>query len=685
MARRLTRGPVALATPALVLALLAASPGTAWAHGGRMTPPPPPPFVGPNGRVPPGGVTPPGDPTPPPPGGGAPSGPVTPNGPSNPDGPDPRPARTPRDGSGRGGRVAETSDWRDWWDANADALRGERPRRVRVTTDGALGGIGGGAPAAGGAEPPSRRTIETTILPTLRSVLATTPRRDADTIASAMIALCKATDDPADAVRVASALGDRALAEMDREAAVIALGCLRRTSPPPAFDGAFYDRIRATLFEALDEARPSSRSRSYAALALGLLGDQAVAEGDSFAKDGRLAVRGLWMRLEDPATDDETAVAILVGLSLQRPAGVPGAVHEGLRRLAVSGDTGRRRRGSLVRAHALLALARLGDEQAARLATTLVRGSGVDPHVRRSAVLALGLLAPSLDAKERETLAKALLDHARGGEPNTAGLALLSAARLVAAEFAEGRVSPALLSTVEALVAAADHGAAGVRSFAAIATGIAVRPRGRALDEAAFVGARDAALDALRAVYADEGEDPVLRGAFAIGLGIAVDRKARPLFEAQLVARGGSPELLAYVCAGLGLLGDVPASSLAALRAVLAERSSDDLRREASRALGLLGDTKAVPGLVAELEAGGSDHVVARAVLALGEIRDVAAVAPLCALARKPGATDATRALACAGLGLLSDPEPVPSLARLGIDSNYLARTSALDEAVSLL
>ena len=683
MIRLFSRGLAVVVPTALFGVFLVATAGTASAHGGRITPPPAPPFKGPDGRIPPGGL-PPGDPTPPPPAGGNRSGPITPNDPSSPDGGESTP-RTPRDARGRGGRVTETSDWRDWWDANADALRADRPSRIRVTTQGALGGIAGGAPAAASGEPPSRRVIEASILPTLRSVLATTPRRDSDTIASAMIALCKTTDDPADAVRVAAALDDPALAEMDREAAVIALGCLRRTNPPPAFDGRFYDRLRATLFQVLDETRPSSRSRAYAALALGLLGDQAVAEDDSFAKDGRLAVRGLWMRLEDPATDDETAVAILVGLSLQKPAGVPGAVHEGLRRLAVSGDTGRRRRGALVRAHALLALARLEDDQAARLATTLVRANGVDPHVRRSAVLALGLLAPSLDSKGREALVKTLLEHARAGEPNTAGLALLSAGRLVAAEFAEGRVSDAGTSAVEALVAVADHGTSGVRPFAAIATGLAIRPHRGALDDARFLATRDAALVALRTIYADEGEDPVLRGAFAVALGIAVDAKARPLFEAQLVARKGSPELLAYVCAGVGLLGEVPATSLAALRSVLADRSSDELRREASRALGLLGDTKAVPGLVAELEAGGSDHVLARAVLALGEIRDVSAVGPLCALARNPGSTDATHALACAGLGLLADPEPVPSLSRLGIDSNYLARTSALDDAVSLL
>jgi HEAT repeat protein len=189
----------------------------------------------------------------------------------------------------------------------------------------------------------------------------------------------------------------------------------------------------------------------------------------------------------------------------------------------------------------------------------------------------------------------------------------------------------------------------------------------------------------LRAAYDDDGQDPVVRGAYAIALGIAVDGRARPLLEARVAERRGSPDLAAFSCAGLGLLGDVPESTRRALRAALSDRSSDDLSREAARALGLVRDAKAVPALLKELEAGGSDHVVARAVLALGAIHDASAIAPLCAMARRTDLPDATRALACAGLGLLSDFEPVPSLSRLGVDSNYLARTDALDEALSLL
>ncbi len=665
--------------------------------GPPTTPPTTPtdPGVTPAGRF--GGSprpapTTPSDPPPPPP----PPPPTTPSDPAPPDDGPPTPGEPlPRSGggrgrgadpaSGRGRKGADTTDWRDWWSANAEALRSVRPRRVRVTTDSAFAGIGGGTSGSDRCEPPTRRQIETTVLPTLRAILAATNRKDADTIAATALALAKASDDPADAVRIAAALGDRNLAAMSREAAALALGCFRRTNPPPAFDGRFYDRLRATLFETIDDRSESHRLRCNAAFAIGLLGDQGVTVDDAFAKDGRLAIRGLWMRLERPDTDDDTAVALLVALSLQNPAGVPRAVIDGLRRLAANGDTGRRRRGSLPRAHAVLALARLGDRDAIPLVTSIVKASGQDPNVRRSAVIALGLLAPKLEGLGRESLAAVLVDHAKSGEPNTAGLSLIAAARLLAAEFADGRTSDAGLALTQRLVDAADRGTHAVRPFAAIAVGVALRPQGKALDDARFIDARERSLDKLRRVYADDGEDPVVRGAFAIALGIAADAKAGPLLAANVASRRGSPDVAGYSCAALGLLGDVPPASLAALRTALADRSSDTLRLEAARALGLLGDARAIPALVAELESGGSDTVLARAVVALGAIRDASAIAPLAALARKQGAPDSTRALAVAGLGLLADLEEIRSLSLLGIDSNYLAGTDALDEALSML
>jgi HEAT repeat protein len=138
-------------------------------------------------------------------------------------------------------------------------------------------------------------------------------------------------------------------------------------------------------------------------------------------------------------------------------------------------------------------------------------------------------------------------------------------------------------------------------------------------------------------------------------------------------------------CAALGLVGRAREDALAALRRALSERSSEALRVHAAIGLGLLGDGSAVPVLLADLESGGSDLALAQVVLALGAIGDASAVPALVATVRDDASTDLLRAIACAGLGLLADREPAPSLSRLGTDSNYLAGTDALREALSLL
>ena len=48
-------------------------------------------------------------------------------------------------------------------------------------------------------------------------------------------------------------------------------------------------------------------------------------------------------------------------------------------------------------------------------------------------------------------------------------------------------------------------------------------------------------------------------------------------------------------------------------------------------------------------------------------------------------AQDLTRALACAGLGVIGDLEWLPSLSRITLDLNYRASTDAINEIASLI
>ncbi len=572
-----------------------------------------------------------------------------------------------------------------WWEANADGLRAGRRRRLDRTETDPLANVGEGGRGSD-ARRPVQRAVADVILPTLRAVIERPLEENADVVGSALLALAKVTDDPADIGRIRTALRRRETPTLERECAALALGCLRRSDPAHGFDGRELDLVRQDLLAALDDDSMGLRGRSDAALALGLLGDQATRPGDAFAKDGRMVVRGLWARLTEEHPSDELAVAMLVGLSLQPRAGVPDGVLLGLRGLVATGSLAGQRRSARVGAHAALALARLSDGEATGVFLGILKGRTHPIEVRRSAVVALGLLAPGLDAARRNRAVDALLGLARKGDPDTSGIAWVTIGRLLAADLADG--SGELLARtglVDDLADASARGAHDVRPFAALALALAAEGRDRSLDVPAFGALRTRALEALHAGAGDERMDPSIRGAFLIGLGIARDRASARLLS--VLARGVdvAPLLRAHASAGLGLLGEARVDVLASLRAALGDRSDEGANREAARALGFLGDARSVPDLLDQIRRGGSDLVLARAALALGAIRDPSAARSLAEIVEDHRASNETRAVAVAALGLLGDLEDVRSLARLSIDSNYLAWTASLAEAVSIL
>ncbi len=703
-------GPVAVV--AAGLAFLAMPAPVAEAHGGRIvTPPPPPPAPPPipprppvHPKPPPPTPPPRGEapvppttpsepvPTPPPPAGRLPgSPPTTPTDPTPPTptkGDDPRdPVRSRR---GRPRPAVSQGGWKEWWDVHGDSLRLGRGDARPVTPESPLFRVGdsetGGGSSAHDPDRATRRAVVRDVLPALLHALDPANRCDPDTVATAWLAWAKVATGPADVERLLAAARRRDLPSQVHEAAVLALGLLRRTGPEDAFDGRTLDGVRAVLFAVLDDELPT-RTRCFAAIALGLLGDQASDDSDPFARGGRETVRGLWTRLREKSAGDEVPVALLVALSRQRPDAVPSGVLEGLRSLAVFGRLEGRSIGRAARAHAVTALACLMPrEGGAGVFLGLLAARGTDEDVRRSAVLALGDGARSLDPTTRVETARRLCDAARACDRDTTGLVFVALAQVLAADFAAGSDAVAAGSAAdETLLKAVAGGTFDHRPFAALALGIAAAPSRAARDVEAFASFRARALEALRRGAGEEGSDPDSRGAYCLALGLLEDEGSVELLRSVVVRRGAVESLRAHACAALGFVGTRTPETLAVLRTAVADRSSDPVRREAARALGMLGDVSAVPGLVKELGAGGSDHALARIVLAIGSIRDASAIAPLAALVRGRASSDSVRALACAGLGCLGDLEPTPSLSALAARVNYLARTDALHEALSIL
>jgi HEAT repeat protein len=122
-----------------------------------------------------------------------------------------------------------------------------------------------------------------------------------------------------------------------------------------------------------------------------------------------------------------------------------------------------------------------------------------------------------------------------------------------------------------------------------------------------------------------------------------------------------------------------------ALRKVLEERSSPDLQREAALALGLIGDRQAVKILLDLVENGSSDYVRGSAAVALGRLADPETAMALCRLVADPKRTDATRAFAAVALGLVVDRGDTPILSRIGDHLNYSMATEAIVEVLTFL
>lgn len=677
------RRTLPLGVAALVAAALAFAAPDAAAHGGQYRgptgpglPPLPPPTPGvpdPYAPTPPGTRTPPVTPRVPP---------TTPRGE-----PQPPPATTPKRPPNPRGRVRTGSSdltWQEWWEANEAAIRSGRKPKPFVTDDNPLFRIGGGE---GGnrsdADRPARRAVETEILPVLRA-LASDPKEDPDVVASSLLAIAKVTDDEADVRLLLAATERKNAPALLAETSWIALGCLRRTAPDQRFRAVVLDRVRDALFSAFDDEGLHVRARCFAAFALGLLGDQPSGD-DAWSADARQVVRGLWLRLQEDSAGEDLPVAMLVALSLQPSKGVPDSVREDLRALCVSGRLGKQSRGRWVRAHAVLALARLGAVEHQGALVAMVRSHSFDTEVRRSAALGLGMLAPSMEPEARVAAAAACLEVARSGDPDTAGICLIGASAILSADFAAGSsLVEEQAGVTRALAHAADTGAFDVRPFAALALATAAKDAGRA-DLPGAAELRRRALEVLKAHAEDESCEVGTRAAFCLALGITGDERSAASLQAVAQASSKAELLRAYACTALGLLGRPTPEVRAALKAAAQDPSSEMVRRAAARALGLIGDLSATPLFLSQIEKGGPDHVMARAAQALGDLGDLTAARRLAEFARERKHSENARAVACAALGLLGDLETVPSLSRLGAEVSFLVLTDALLEALSLL
>jgi HEAT repeat protein len=312
----------------------------------------------------------------------------------------------------------------------------------------------------------------------------------------------------------------------------------------------------------------------------------------------------------------------------------------------------------VVRAHAVVALGKLGDKSSVAF---LTKDGLTDKSsdVQRSSAIALGLLTDKGDDKTVESLISFSKSAADRGVRNFCLIAL--------GQIGNPKGRDHLVFELKKGHNVHD------RTFSALGLGIygnKCKHRKTEIGKMFLVGCNTTNNDSER-------------GAYAIAMGLLEHKPAAPALIKELEA-GGSPNLKGYVATALGLLVEKPAIPLVQ---ELAKRTADlDVQRRASIALGLMQDPDAVKVLV-EVIKGAANNLSALggAAVALGFIGDRSAVDTLAEMLTKTDVyKDNARAFAAVALGVLGDKDDLPLLTKVQESSNYLARTEALGEILTI-
>lgn len=678
-----------------LLALLAAGSGLALpsplhAHGGQ--------YRGPGDTVPPGGT------------GSSPGG-VGPGvaGPTGPGGTSPTtgtpgvrgpggPGNSPSQGGQTGGTDPglDLSQWSFWWEFNKDPFL---DLKQFLHAPGSVTGsdawfLGNGEKSQGrDSLQPSEPQIREIVVPALLAALE--GETNNDVVTGCLIALAKIGDPPGESG--ASPIGAtiaRHLADANQEiseTAAIALGILGNPGEIESLVGLLEDRESGRRL--LGRHEVPLRTRAFSAYALGLLGSRCVRE-----EDRKTIVAALRHGLEAGHRSRDLPVACVIALGmtpLSELEAPPGSAPELGRTaqveylLAFLADSSQ---PGLVRAHAPTALARLltGELPAALHESLRTRIAGAllerlstrskDPaEVVQSVAQALGLLGTNdLEHPLDRSILEALTGLARNGEVQSRSFALISLAR-VGARTAANSTDPegGLDLVTKTLLHSLAEGKGQVPSWAGLACGVLARE----LSSSKQAPSRIAALQsAVRGALGEERSTERV-AALAIAAGIMRDQEAAPELLERLAslrdegARG-------YVALGLGLMN--AREALDEIQAVVAEaRFRPELLKQASIALGLLGDKNAVTLLSDLLRTAKGLATQASVSSALGIIGDRRSIEPLVALLRNPELTPRARGFAAAALGIVADRAPLPWNSSISRDLNYRASTSTLTDAGS--
>jgi len=676
----------------------------AWAHGGQ--------FRGPGDSVPPG-LREPSDPTPPPPPPPTSAPPPvtpptttpTPKAPPAPTTPgvQPPPTTAPDNNNPQRGKLTPASfeDWTFWYHNNKSDLENLKWALYhRMSSDNPLFVSDRDSTGArGGQTRWTEKAVLEAVIPTLLWAMDEKNAGHQDTESAAYIALAKVARDPAQIPMIFEGLNKAAKHnQVVIESAALALGLLRRAEKEDQFTAKELDGVREKLFAVFEDSEYQVRTRGFAVVSIGLLGDQPTGSGD-YANDTAAAQRAttehLFELLKGNYPSEDLLVGVMLAIGLQPATSVLPEQREVLANCAYKGRLFRDQAQNLTRAYAAQALGRIGTKDDIRtLNNVMTAKRNVDQNTQRSAAIGLGLLGRLVSGEDRVEVAQTLLKSIdRIKDKSTKNFGIISLAYLLVEDI-KAKTTDVIGNTKadEYLLETAAKGSYLHRSFGALALGLVVREISDELEVDAYQEFREKALTLLREGVASKRGDKKGRAAFCTAVGIARDSRSRDALREIVEDTAGDKMLRSYAALGIGLIGEPTAADAKAIAEAMRERSSEELRRQAAVALGLLGNPKiagtnkdAVELLLEELKDARTQSHKGQVVLALASIGDHRAIEKLVDLVKDQNEQDLTRALACAGLGLIGDLEWIPSLSRASKNINYRASTDLVNELLSIL
>ncbi|MCA9320329.1 MAG: HEAT repeat domain-containing protein [Planctomycetes bacterium] len=544
-------------------------------------------------------------------------------------------------GSTKAKKVSNNSaaTWDAWWFHNDDRFLNLKSRLRERAQDTDTGDLFMGNGGSDSVVRVTAKKIRDRVNPALEFALDD-PHYDSR--AAAVIALGK-TGYEANLGHILATLADDD--HRVRESACLALGILGNRAAVPVLIEIMQDSALGQ--EKLGRGRQEIfiRTRSFAALALGLIGSRT----DISDTPAEAALLGM---LKKRSTHRDLAVAPVIALGLMKAKDTVPALMQ----FAADED-----QDAWTRAYAITTLAKLGDPAAKDLLLESLRDK--QNAVVQSAAMGLGLLVSSDDHRAIRRLHSMIKSGRDLAAKNFAIISL-------------GQIGGA--ANRNYLARLIDKGNSFEHTFAAMALATYFSEPANANDPEKIEICRQINREFKNTKNPDE------RGAYAIALGIMDYDDAGTDLRAAL-EQGGSAKLRSHLCLSLGLMRFEAA--MTSIQETMKEKSDIGLRRSAAVALGLMGDQTAVAQLKSEIADSANSQAVHGAVVqGLGLIGDVSAVDTLADMVfDRVKNQGATRAYAAAALGLLGDKDEIGVLSRLSENSNYLLATDATREVYSIL